>query len=185
MGFEKFSESYFDSNLEKVKRNYETGVAREKLSFQRKYPSANLENFVFEADLSKTGDLIRTFTKYRDKEGVSSRSRDTFSKNFTRISSTGNLGYGVRTALSNPWFRTRTPYRMTLESLRSMSTKGKASCVTLRPWKQPGRVPPRTSRRWRGQERSVLWLSFGRVYHLPRGWNKQETPRSPGEFRRS
>ena len=67
MGFEKFSKSYFGSNLEKARRNYEAGVARGKLSFQRKYPSADA--FVFDADLSKTGDLIRTFTKYRDKEG--------------------------------------------------------------------------------------------------------------------
>ena len=69
MGFEKFSKSYFGSNLEKARRNYEAGVARKRLSFQRKYPSANLENFVFDADLSKTWDLIKTFTKYRDKEG--------------------------------------------------------------------------------------------------------------------
>ena len=40
-----------------------------KLSFQRKYPSADAKDFVFDADLSKTGDLVRTFTKYRDKEG--------------------------------------------------------------------------------------------------------------------
>ena len=68
-GFEKFSKSYFISNLEKAKRNYEASVVREKLSCQRKYPSADAKNFVFDADLSKTGDLIRTFTKYRDKEG--------------------------------------------------------------------------------------------------------------------
>ena len=69
MGFEKFSKSYFGSNLGKARRNYEAAVAREKLSFQRKYPSTDAKDFVFDADLSKTGDLIRTFTKYRDKEG--------------------------------------------------------------------------------------------------------------------
>ena len=69
MGFEKFSKSYFGSNLENARRNYEAGVAREKLSFQRKYPSADVKDFVFNADLSKTGDLVRTFTKHRDKEG--------------------------------------------------------------------------------------------------------------------
>ena len=47
MGFEKFS----GSNLEKARRNYEAGVAREKLSFQRKYPSADVKDFVFDADL--------------------------------------------------------------------------------------------------------------------------------------
>ena len=66
---EKFAKSYFGSNLEKARRNYEAGVAREKLSFQGKYPSADAKNFLFDADLSKTEDLIRTFTKYRDKEG--------------------------------------------------------------------------------------------------------------------
>ena len=62
MGFEKFSKSYFGSNLERARKNYEAGVAREKLSFQRKYSSAD-------ADLLKTGDLIRIFTKYRDRGG--------------------------------------------------------------------------------------------------------------------
>ena len=57
MGFEKFFESYFGSNLEKARRNYEAGVAREKLSFQRKYPSADAKNFFFKADLSKTGEI--------------------------------------------------------------------------------------------------------------------------------
>ena len=68
-----YSKSYFGSNLEKARRNYEAGVPREKLSFQRKYPSADAKDFVFDADLSKTGDLIRTFTKYRDKGGGSLR----------------------------------------------------------------------------------------------------------------
>ena len=51
MGFEKFSKSYFAVNYEKAKRNYELGVSREKPSFQRKYPSANIKKFVFDADL--------------------------------------------------------------------------------------------------------------------------------------
>ena len=57
MGSEKLSKSYFGVNYEKAKRNYE-------------FPSANLKNFVFDADLSKTGDLIRNFTKYIDKEVI-------------------------------------------------------------------------------------------------------------------
>ena len=71
MGFEKFSKSYFGRNYEKAKRNYELGVFREKQNFQRKYPSANLNDFVFDADVTKDGNLIRTFTKSRDKEGIS------------------------------------------------------------------------------------------------------------------
>ena len=70
MGFEKFSKSYFGVNYEKAERNYELGVSREKFSFQRKYPSANVTKFVFDADLSKDGDIIRTFTKHKDKEGI-------------------------------------------------------------------------------------------------------------------
>ena len=70
MGFEKLSKSYFGSNYEKAKRNYELGVLREKLSFQRKYPSANVKNFVYNADLSKDGDLVSTFTRYKKDESL-------------------------------------------------------------------------------------------------------------------
>ena len=69
MGFEKFNEAYFGSNLEKAKRNYDAGVARAKLGFSRKYSNADIGKFVFNSDLSKTGDLLRTFTKYRDENG--------------------------------------------------------------------------------------------------------------------
>ena len=41
----------------------------EKLKFQRKYPSADISKFVFDADVSKTGDLLTTTTKYRNDNG--------------------------------------------------------------------------------------------------------------------
>ena len=69
MSFEKFSRSYFGENYEKVKKNYETGVALEKLSFQRKYPGADTKNFVFDVDLSESGNVRRTFTRYRNENG--------------------------------------------------------------------------------------------------------------------
>ena len=69
MGFEKFSRSYFVENYEKAKKNYETGVAREKLSFQREYPGANTRDFVFDADLSETANVRRTFTRCRNENG--------------------------------------------------------------------------------------------------------------------
>ena len=69
MGFEKFSRSYFGENYEEAKENYETGVAHERLSLQRKYPGADTKNFVFDADLSKTGNVKRTFTRYRNENG--------------------------------------------------------------------------------------------------------------------
>ena len=70
MGFEKFNEAYFGSNLEKAKRNYEAVCCPSKVSFfSRKYPNADIGKFVFDSDLSNTGDLLRTFTKYRDENG--------------------------------------------------------------------------------------------------------------------
>ena len=50
MGFEKFSKSYFGENYEEAKENYETGFTHERLSFQRKYPGADMKNFVFDAE---------------------------------------------------------------------------------------------------------------------------------------
>ena len=71
MSFGKFSKSYFGKNYKKAERNYRNGVAMERLKFQRKYPSADISKFVhvFDADLSKTGDLLTTTTKYRNDNG--------------------------------------------------------------------------------------------------------------------
>ena len=69
MSFGKFSRSYFGSNYEKAKKNFELATRRERLEFQRKYPSADISKFVFDADLSKTGDLLTTTTKYRNDNG--------------------------------------------------------------------------------------------------------------------
>ena len=66
MSLGKYSKSWFGN---KAKRNYRNGVSMEKLKFQRQYPSADISKFVFDADLSKTGDLLRTETKYRNKNG--------------------------------------------------------------------------------------------------------------------
>ena len=69
MSFSKFSREYFGSNYGKAERNYRNGVAIERSKFQRKYPSADISRFEFDADLTKTGDLIRTFTRYRNEAG--------------------------------------------------------------------------------------------------------------------
>ena len=69
MSFEKFSRSYFGSNYEKAKKNYEEATKRERLEFKRKYPSADISKFVFDADMSETGDLTRTFTRYKNENG--------------------------------------------------------------------------------------------------------------------
>ena len=69
MSFGKFSTSYFGNNYKKAERNYRNGIAMEKFKFQRKYPNADISKFVFNADLSKTGDLLTTTTKYRNNNG--------------------------------------------------------------------------------------------------------------------
>ena len=68
MSFEKFSKSYFGSNYEKARRNYESAVEREKSKFQREYPDANVNDFLFDADLNASGDVIRSFTQYKKQE---------------------------------------------------------------------------------------------------------------------
>ena len=148
MSFEKFSRSYFGSNLEKAGRNYEAGVACEKLSFQKRYPSADAKDFVFDAKMSKTGDLIRTFTKYRNKEeGLFEFTGYHFKKFYA-----DKLYWQPRIWDPNgtvqPFVLNTDPCRTTLESSRSTRTKRKASGATLRLWKRPRKVPPRTSRGW-------------------------------------
>ena len=69
MPFSKFSKDYFGSNYRKAERNYRNGIAIERSRFQKKYPSADISKFVFDANLTQTGDLIRTFTRYRNENG--------------------------------------------------------------------------------------------------------------------
>ena len=60
MPFEKFSRSYFGSNYEKARRNYESAVDREKSKFEREYPDADVNDFLFDADLNESGNVIRS-----------------------------------------------------------------------------------------------------------------------------
>ena len=69
MPFSKFSKDYFGSNYRKAERNYRNGVAIERSRFQKRYPSADISKFVLDADLTETGDLIRTFTRYKNENG--------------------------------------------------------------------------------------------------------------------
>ena len=69
MPFEKFSRSYFGSNYEKARRNYESAVEREKSKFKGEYPDADVIDFLFDADLNALGDVIRSFTRYRNEDG--------------------------------------------------------------------------------------------------------------------
>ena len=69
MPFEKFSKSYFGSNYEKARRNYESAVDREKSKFKREYPDADVNDFLFDADLNASGDVVRSFTRYVNEDG--------------------------------------------------------------------------------------------------------------------
>ena len=69
MSFKKFSKSSFGNNYEKARKNFELATKRERLEFKKKYPSADMNKFVFDADLSKTGDLLTTTTKHRNDNG--------------------------------------------------------------------------------------------------------------------
>ena len=108
MPFEKFSRSYFGSNYEKAKRNYESAVDREKSKFKREYPDADVNDFVFDVDLTATGNVVRSFTRYKNaKTGNFSKLRDIFSINFTPTLYIGNLEYGVLPVRFNRSLRTR------------------------------------------------------------------------------
>ena len=67
MPFEKFSRSYFGSNYEKARKNYESAVDREKSKFEKEYPDADVNDFLFHADLNESGDVVRSFTKYKNE----------------------------------------------------------------------------------------------------------------------
>ena len=67
MPFEKFSRSYFGSNYEKARENYESAVDREKSKFKKEYPNADVNDFLFDADLNESGNVVRSFTKYRNE----------------------------------------------------------------------------------------------------------------------
>ena len=95
MSFEKFSRSYFGSNYEKARINYESAVEREKSKFKREYPDANVNDFLFDADLNASGDVIRSFTRYRNEGGELFEITGELLINYMWTRYIGNLGYGV------------------------------------------------------------------------------------------
>ena len=65
MGFKDLPKEFFGNHYERAKRNYELATAREKVNFQQKYPYANVEDFLFDADIARNGDVVGTAVKYR------------------------------------------------------------------------------------------------------------------------
>ena len=85
---------FFGNNYEKAKRNYELTVSREKLRFQRKYPYANVDDFIFHADIARNGDVVGVSTKYK-------KDKSDYIYNFdTKTNCIGNLEFGDRMKLS-------------------------------------------------------------------------------------
>ena len=65
MGFKNLPKDFFGNHYERAKRNYELVTSREKIKFQQKYPYANVENFFFDADIARNGDVVGTSVKYK------------------------------------------------------------------------------------------------------------------------
>ena len=64
MGFKDLPKEFFGNHYERAKRNYELATARERAKFQQKYPYANAEDFFFDADIARNGDVVGTAVKY-------------------------------------------------------------------------------------------------------------------------
>ena len=65
MGFKNLPKEFFGNDYEKAKRNYESATSREKIKFQQKYPYANVEDFFFDANIVRNGDVVGTSVKYK------------------------------------------------------------------------------------------------------------------------
>ena len=65
MGFKNLPKEFFGNDYEKAKRNYELATSRERTKFREKYPYANVEDFIFDADIARNGDVVGTSVKYR------------------------------------------------------------------------------------------------------------------------
>ena len=122
MGFEKFSRSYFGSNYEKARKNFKLATKRERLEFKRKYPSADISKFVFDADLSKTGDLLTTTTKYKNANGELFDITGYLLRKITSARYIGFRGFGMSRVPYNPLSSLLTRYRTTLGISLSMRT---------------------------------------------------------------
>ena len=65
MDFKNLPKEFFGNHYERAKRNYELATSRERTKFQEKYPYANVENFFFDADIARNGDVVGTSVKYK------------------------------------------------------------------------------------------------------------------------
>ena len=82
MGFKDLPGEFFGNHYERAKRNYELATAREKVNFQQKYPYANVEDFFFDADIARDGDVVNVSVKYKKARGLSDITGYIFRKNY-------------------------------------------------------------------------------------------------------
>ena len=82
MGFKDLPREFFGNHYERAKRNYELATARERAKFQQKYPYANAEDFFFDADIARNGDVVGTAVKYRKVRSLPDITGYIFKRNY-------------------------------------------------------------------------------------------------------
>ena len=156
MSFGKFSKSYFGSNNEKARKNFDLATKRKRLEFERKYPSADISKFVFVADLSKTGDLLTTTTKYRNDNGELFGIWDVGGTVQPFVLAPNSLPYDVRKFII--YVNDKVGFWCNFEALEN-SWKGTSGDITKI-----------------AVNKDDLCITVGRVHYFARGWNKQKAP---------
>ena len=82
MGFKNLPKEFFGNHYERAKRNYELATSREKIKFRQKYPYANVEDFFFDADIARNGDVVGTSVKYKKIRSLPDITGYIFKKNY-------------------------------------------------------------------------------------------------------
>ena len=82
MGFKDLPKEFFGNHYERARRNYELATAREKVNFQQKYPYANVEDFSFDADIARNGDVVNVSVRYKKGRGLPDITGYIFKRNY-------------------------------------------------------------------------------------------------------
>ena len=82
MGFKNLPKEFFGNHYERAKRNYELATSREKVKFQQKYPYANVEDFFFDADIARNGDVVNVSVKYKKVRSIPDITGYVFKRNY-------------------------------------------------------------------------------------------------------
>ena len=85
MGFKNLPREFFGNHYERAKRNYELATSREKIKFRQKYPYANVEDFFFDADIARNGDVVGTSVKYKKVRSLPDITGHIFKKNYENV----------------------------------------------------------------------------------------------------